>query len=185
METFYGTAFGNNDPQGFTNTFLESRDQSHFFDYSYKDYDLYDTNGQKNTLYRDILKTKIERSKLSDTFLGDHNINYLKKVICDKIAQKSGGKYKIDYKAQKTEPLVEVMTSIFLDNAKHLPTNITKQVGELNFLVIQYMVPHTISKIREQLVYMRNSSQQPYVMSLPVNPSSAGTRGLDMTQTFI
>jgi hypothetical protein len=182
----YAPAFGNQDPQGFTNRFMEARNQSQFFGQGYQDYKLiHEEPGRENTIYRDLLKSRIARSALSDAFFGGKNIELLKVVICRQIYQMSGGLYKISPESQNTEPLVMVMMTLYLDYAKNAPDNISGQVIELNQRVIDYMVPHTISKIKEHLVYIRNHSQQPLTMDRPINISQAGTRSGDMSRLFI
>lgn len=185
-DRLYAPAFINNNPTGFTNNFLEARSSSHFFDQNYPDYPLYHESNKPNTTYRDILKTRVARSPLSDAFFGDANIRHLKKLICNQIYQKSGGMYRIDPEAQNTEPMVMVMMSMFLDHAKNLPENIPQQVGELNFLVLNEMVPVTLSNIKQQLSFIRDHSQQYLPMDRPVNISSAGTKSnSSVTRTFI
>jgi len=184
-DNLYAPAFADNNPTGFTNNFLEARSQTHFFDQNYADYKLYEETGRPNTIYRDILKSRVERSPLSDAFFGDANINHLKKLICKQIYQQSGGLYPIDPHAQNTEPMVMVMMSMYLDHAKNLPNDIPGQVAELNILVIHEMVPNVLSKIKEDLSYRSAHSQQPLVINHPVNVSSAGTKSNDLTRTFI
>lgn len=184
-DTLYAPAFAQNNPTGFTNNFLEARSHTHLFDQNYADYKLYEETGRPNTLYRDLLKTRVERSPLSDAFFGDANINHLKKLICKQIYQQSGGQYPIDPKAQNTEPMVMVMMTMYLDHARNVPEDIPGQVAELNILVIHEMVPVVLSNIKQQLTYIRTHSQQPLVMNHPVNVSSAGTKSNDMTRTFI
>lgn len=186
MSYMYAPAFGNQDPQGFTNSFMETRSQRHFFDKSYQDYKLYQEEpGRTNTVYRDLLKSRIARSPVSDAFFGGGNIDNLKHAICNQIYQRSGGLYKLTPESQNTEPLVMVMMTYYLDYAKNSPGNVSGQVRELNQRVMDYMVPHTISKIKEHLVYIRTHSQQPLVMDRPVNISQAGTRSGDMSRLFI
>lgn len=197
-DKLYAPAFGDHRPAGFTNNYLEARSHNHFFDQHYSDYRLYEepgsgtgtgngigVNGPGNTLYRDILKTRIPRSLLSDTFFGEPNIMYLKKIVCKEVYQRSGGLYQIKPEAQSTEAVVTVMMSIYLDFARNLPTDIKGQVQDLNGRVLQYMIPSTISRIKEHLNYIRSHSQQPLTMNRPLHVSSAGTRSNDMSRTFL
>lgn len=185
-DKLYAPAFGDHRPVGFTNNYLEARNQTHFFDQHYSDYRLYEEPGSdSHALHRDILKTRIPRSVLSDTFFGEPNIKYLKGTVCQQVYQRSGGLYRISPEAQSTEAIVTVMMSIYLDFARNLPTDIKGQVQELNGRVLQYMVPSTISRIKEHLNYIRSHSQQPLTMNRPLHVSSAGTRSNDMSRTFL
>lgn len=186
MEHNYASAFAENNPSGFSNNWLESRNNIHLFDQNYSDYKLYEDNGQQNTIYRDLLKTRVERNPVSDAYFGDANINHLKKLICDQVYQQSGGQYKISPQSQNTEPLVMVMMTYYLDHARNLPNDIKKQVAELNYMVILDMVPRTLSNIKQQLSYIRDRSQQPLAMDRPMWISSAGTKSNpSVTKTFI
>jgi hypothetical protein len=173
-----------NNATGFTNNWLESRKQTHFFDQRYADYDLY--SEQKGESYRDVVRTAVERNPVSDMFFSYKNIKHLKWLICQSIYQKSGGKYRPAPESQSDNDLVVVMRSIYLSNARHLPDGISDQVAELNFLVMTDMVPRAISNAQQHLTYIRDSTQQPLPMDRPHYASSAGTRvNRSVTTTFI
>ena len=184
-DRLYAPAFADNNPTGFTNNFLESRRPIHYFDQKYDDYKLYEDTNRPNTIYRDLLKSRVERSVLSDGFFGDSNIEQLKKLICNQVYQKSGGLYKIDAEAQNTESLITVMMPIYLEHAKHHQYDIARQIGELNILVLDIMLPSVISNIKHSLSFIRDHSQQHLTLDRPVNVSSAGTKSNDMTRRFI
>jgi len=183
------------DTTGFTNNWLNSRDQSHFFEQRYKDFPLYDEprrpqaqqySTDDDTLYRDILKGIVERSPLSDAYFSFKNIQQLKVAICNIIAKQSGGKYVITPEAQSTNELVTVMRSIFLQNAKFLPDKIPEQILELNYMVALFVVPRAMSNIQQELSYRRDQSTQPLTMDRPMWTSTSGTKYLpSVTRTFI
>jgi hypothetical protein len=183
-------------PTGFTNNWLAERNSIHLFSQNYRDFPLYeeyrrgDGSNAYDTLYdnsyRDILKTQVERTPLSDAYFGMDNIRHLKKVICDTIYKQSGGLYKITPEAQSSNELLTVMRSIFLNNAKNFPERIKEQVAELNYLVVLDLVPRVISNIQQGLSYMRDQSQQHLTMDRPMWVSSTGTRtNRSVTTTFI
>ena len=194
MDHNYAYVHGNNNPTGFTNNWLESRKNTHLFTEHYTDFALYDENrlGQNvysnndNTMYRDIIKTMIERSPVSDMFFSHVNMNHVKNVICKTVYKRSGGKYSVTPEAQSDNDLLIVMRSIYLNHAKHLDNQIKEQVAELNYQVIIDLVPRVISNAQQHLTYIRDHSQQTLVMDRPHCVSSAGTRGnRSVTTTFI
>jgi hypothetical protein len=188
-EATYSYLGADTNPTGFTNNWLESRKATHYFDHAYADFALYEehrappaqgVNGNYDTpyndSYRDIVKTMVERTPLSDMFFSHENMKHLKVIICRSIYQQSGGKYNPSPEAQSDNELLLVMRSIFLNHSRHLPDRLREQVAELNFLVMNDMVPRAISNAQLQLSYIRDSTQQPLAMDVPRNVSSAGTR---------
>lgn len=176
-----------NNPTGFTNNWLESRKNIHLFDQNYDDFPLYAENTKSgNTSYRDILGAQLQRSELSDMFFGNSNLQHLKRLICDQVYQKSGGKYKITPQSQSDNDLLMVMKPIYLDNAKHLPEDIRSQVAELNYMVLLQMVTRVMNNVQLNLTYQRDHSQQHLTMDRPMWTSSAGTKSnQSVTDRFI
>ena len=183
-----------NNPTGFTNNWLESRKMIHTFDDHYGDFPMYEEpqgqgqgldvyNQPYNTSYRDITKTIVERSPVSDMFLSHNNVKHLKGLICSTVYRQSGGKYRISPEAQSDNDLLLVMRSIFLNNAKHLPDQIKEQVAELNYLVLLDMVPRVISNAQHHLSFIRDHSQQGLHMDRPQYMSTTGTRSNQSVST--
>ena len=187
--SFLGTP---TDPTGFTNNWLESRKETHFFSQNYSDFPLYGEPRQGpnqytevyNDIYRDIVKTEVERNPVSDFFFSHRNMKHLKWLICETVRKQSEGAYNITPEAQSDNALLEVMRSIYLNYAKNWPDKIKEQVAELNYMVIVDMVPRTISAILLHLSYQRDHSQQPLPLDRPQNMSSAGTKSNSMA-TFL
>jgi hypothetical protein len=191
MDDNFAYINANNEPSGFTNNWLESRDNVHLFDQNYGDFALYDEHrsgsnvytGVDNTSHRDILKAMVERSPVSDMYFSHDNMKHLKKVICDTVYQRSGGKYQITPEAQSDNDLLTIMRYMYLEHAKHLPEQIKEQVSELNYQVIIDLVPRVISNAQQHLSYIRDHSQQPLVMDRAQSVSSAGTRSNNAVTT--
>ena len=184
MDSYADANFSNSNPTGFTNTWLESRNNSNLFVGNYADYSITPTiDKMPATGYKDIINKKVERSPTSDMFFAEKNIKHLKWLICNRVYQQSGGKYKLTVESQSDEVLITVMMSIFIENA-HYTGPLDKQVAELNYMVMVDMVPRVIQNINLMLSYQRDS-QQPLPMSRPVNLSSAGTRSNFNTKSFI
>lgn len=175
-------------PTGFTNNWLESRKETHFFSQNYSDFPLYSEprkgpnaySEQYNDIYRDIVKTEVERNPVSDFFFSHKNMKHLKWLICETVRKRSGGLYNITAEAQSDSALLEVMRSMYLNYGKHLPDQLKEQIAELNYMVVVDMVPRTISAIQLYLSYERDHSQQPLPLDRPQNMSQSGTRSNQM-----
>ena len=66
--------------------------------------------------------------KLENTFFSDENIDLINKKIILVIFNITDKKVKINY--QSKESLIIVMRYVFIEFAKHLPSNINEQVSE-------------------------------------------------------
>ena len=141
-----------------------------------QDNDNYD-NQAKDTL----LSGTICKSILSDTFFSNQNMNTIQLLLRKRIYEKT--KYTIG-KQDNTE-LQIIMRSIFLEYARHLPTQIQEQVQELNNRIVQLCIPNMISEIRQYIHYVHEVENMPIPLDMPKNVSSAGTRTLpSVTNTF-
>jgi hypothetical protein len=173
---------GTANPSGFTNNWLEARDNRNLFNGNYRDFDTTSLGGTSKA-FRDVLNKRIERSETSDMFFGDLNVKHLKWLICKRVHQESGGKYQLTPESQSDEVLLTVMQSIFLENA-HYTGPVTTQVAELNYLILIDMVPRVIQNAQLYLTYQRDA-QQPLPLDRSVNMSSAGTKSVYNSKTFL
>jgi len=163
---------------GYTNNFFQSRHSDKLFTQSYSDYKWIDENSkEQNTVYRDILKTTIERSDVSDFFFSQRNLDHLQSLLIKLVREKSNDLYHID--RQNDTELLIVMRSIFLQYSKNLPLNIQSletQVCELNRQVILYIFPKVMSNIQQYLSYIRDHGSNVRPIDRGEHTSSAGTR---------
>ncbi len=175
---------GTANPSGFTNNWLEARDNRNLFNNNYRDFDTSAKGGMSNG-YSNVVNrlANIERSEISDKFFSPLNVKHMKWLICKKVSQESGGKYNLTPESQSDEALLMVMQSIFLDNA-HYTGPVNQQLAELNYLVLIDMAPRVIQNAQLFLTYQRDA-QQPLPMDRPVNISMAGTKSVYNTKSFL
>ena len=173
---------GTANPSGFTNNWLQARDNRNLFNGNYRDFQTVSNEGMSNG-FRDVLNKRVERSETSDKFFSNLNVKHLKWLICKRVNQESGGKYQLSPESQSEEVLLTVMQSIFLENA-HYTGPVDRQVAELNYLILVDMVPRVIQHAQLYLTYQRDA-QQPLPMDRPTDMSSAGTKSVYNTKTFL
>lgn len=175
---------GTANPSGFTNNWLEARDNRNLFNNNYRDFEMSAKGGMSNG-YSNIVNrlANIERSEVSDKFFSPLNVKHMKWLICKKVYQESGGRYNLTSETQSDEALLMVMQSIFLDNA-HYTGPVDQQLAELNYLVLIDMAPRVIQNAQLFLSYQRDA-QQPLPMDRPRNMSSAGTKGAFNNKSFL
>lgn len=162
---------------GMTNQWLEARNNTQFFTQRFGDFPHFDqqVNGS-NQIHHDMIRTQIAQSPLSDAFFADGNVQLLKQLLADGVNKQSEGAYKISAQAQSTQSMLTVMTSIFMEHARHLPNDVSGQVVELNRLVLNDIVPRVMTNIKMELTHRRDRAQQPLTMDRPRYMSQAGTR---------
>ena len=175
---------GTANPSGFTNNWLEARDNRNLFNNNYRDFDMTPKEGTSNGFSNIVNRlANIERSEISDKFFSPLNVKHMKWLICQKVSQESAGKYNLTPESQSDEALLMVRQTIFLDNA-HYTGPINQQLAELNYLVLIDMAPRVIQSAQLFLSYQRDA-QQPLPMDRPRNMSSSGTKGAFNNKSFI
>jgi len=140
-------------------------------------------NNNCNNAKETILYGTLTRSKLSDAFFSKKNMENLQDNLRYRVYVASGGEYQIG--KQNNTDLTIIMRAIYLQYAKHLPTNITGQIRELNRQVIEFALPKVMSEVKQYIHYVRQLETLPAQIPLPINVSSSGTRTLaSVTTTF-
>ena len=89
---------------------------------------------EESSDFREALNGTMENSMLSKVFFCKENIQIIQNGIRSNIYKCTDKKHIID--EQPIDIIKIIMRSIFFQNAKHLSTNITKQVEDLNNLVM-------------------------------------------------
>jgi len=133
-----------------------------------------DNNNKEDVAKDTLLSGTICTSNLSNYFFSNRNMEVIQMTLQQKIYEKSS--YIIG-KQDNTE-LQIVMRSVFLEYARHLPSQIHEQVHELNTRIVDLCVPKMISEIKQYVYYVNDIEHMPVPLDMPKNVSSAGTRVL-------
>lgn len=125
-----------------------------------------------------------QESTLSRAFFSPKNVDTLQKEIIKQVFKKTKGKYLIE-KQDETD-LQVVMRSMFIQHATYnTMESITDQIIELNFLVVDDVVPGIISQIDAHFGYLDRAFGPLRVIDRPKNVSSTGTRTIpSVTKTI-
>ena len=127
-----------------------------------------------NLIYNnEALKSIQNKSKLSDLYFSQLNIDSLQNILKYRVWLESNKKHKIAN--QSEHQLKIIMRSIFLQNGKFNNNNILDQVKELNEKVIKYCLPNILSNIEMYIAYKKTVSYLPIPIILPENVSIKGT----------
>lgn len=131
----------------------------------------------------DFKKISVESQKnvhnetvLSKLFFHPKNVRNIQKLITKEVFKRSNGEYLIE--EQNPEDLLIVMKSIFLQHAKHWPNKIREQIQELNYLVVDDVVPGIMSEIKAYFGYLDRAFGEREFMDRPLNASTKGQKTL-------
>jgi len=108
-----------------------------------------------------------QQNLLEKIFFSDENIELINKLLILTIFKKSDGEIKIA--PQSKEQLIIVMRYIFIENAKHLPYNIKNQILELNYIVVNDIIPNIITNITQKIKYLDKLNKPRDLLPLPIN----------------
>tara|TARA_Y100000816_G_C25908273_1_gene473731 strand:+ start:81 stop:602 length:522 start_codon:yes stop_codon:yes gene_type:complete len=124
------------------------------------------------TSYNSALRGTWTETKLSLVFFSEQNIELLQNQIRVGVFNMSKQQFVIG--KQSCDELKIIMRSIYLQNSKNLPINITEQVKKLNNLVVEYSVNQIYNEAIGYLKYKRDSSTMHVIPDHPTNSSGRG-----------
>lgn len=119
---------------GYTNKYLEDRNNIKTY-HLQKDHRMIDESAVDPNLRYSTMKD-LERTPLSDLFFSRRNVDYLQYMMKVLVQKETG----LIIGRQSDEELLIIMRSTFFSDAKNMPTEIPKQVAELNAKVLKYSV---------------------------------------------
>ena len=121
--------------------------------------------------YHDALTGNSYNTQLSDLFFSKENVQIIQNAIRAGVYNRSNGKHIISN--QNLDTIHIIMRSIFLQNSKNLPNNITVQIKELNELVLEEIVPKLLGEVEGYLVYRKDISEIPEPLEKPKSDTIA------------
>jgi hypothetical protein len=120
----------------------------------------------KRTMY-DNLKYTQQNTALSNLYFSSKNMRIVQNAIRANVYKISNQKYIID--EQDIDILNIIMRSIYLQNSLNQPDNLTKQIEDLNKLVIDYCVPRVYSEVEGYIQYKKDASTLAVPLSNPIS----------------
>jgi hypothetical protein len=111
-----------------------------------------------------------ENSPLSDAFFSAANQQIVQNGVRAGVYRLSNNEYVIA--PQPYTELQIVMRSIFLQQSKNLPGNLTAQIEELNRAVINYIAPRAYGEAKGYLNFLRDASTLAVPIAAPVSTVS-------------
>ena len=121
----------------------------------------------KSTEYRDSLHGILEDNILSRVFFSSGNVQILQNGLRAGVYEESGSK-KIVVPPQNIDNLKIIMRSMYLQYAQHREDiSVTKQVEDLNKIVLDYVVPTLYNEVMGYLKYMEDQSTLVLPLEVP------------------
>ena len=121
------------------------------------------------TDYTNVLTGTFERTRLSNAYFSQDNIQIIQNALRKGVYDKSNQKILIDQQPQ--DQIVTVMRSIFYQHSKNLDYNIPQQIQELNNYVINFCINTVFNEAVAYLKYKEDSSKMHIPMSAPIYSS--------------
>jgi hypothetical protein len=119
------------------------------------------------TNYYNTIKYSLEASPVSIAFLSYENRKIIQNAIKAGVYKLSKEKYIID--KQDDDVLNSIMSGIYLQYSLNKPDNITKQIEDLNKIVIEYCVPKVYGEVIGYMQYKYDASTLVVPMTHPTN----------------
>ena len=117
-----------------------------------------------------------QRTKLSDMYYSQTNIDFLQNEIINQVYKKTSGKYRIV--KQSEDELVIVMKSIFLQYARNSDVDVQLQIKTLNKYVLDYCVDNVYVNLLQYVKYIDDITKEQVVIDRPQNVDVKGNKTL-------
>jgi hypothetical protein len=116
--------------------------------------------------FRDAMTGNWYNTILSDSFFSALNIQALQNGLRAGVYQRSNGQYLIG--EQNSDELKIIMRSVFLQHSKNQPDHISKQINDLNKLVLDYAIGQVYGEAEGYMKYRHDVSNMYEPISRPV-----------------
>lgn len=131
--------------------------------------------------YRNATEGLWNETPLSQAYFSHQNIQIIQNGIRAGVYERSNGQYLIG--AQDCDSLKIIMRSVFLQHAANQPNNISKQIEELNKIVLNYCIQQVYSEAQGYMKYIDDASTLVVPIAHPVQ-SSTGDKTLEFKGWF-
>ena len=146
-------------------------------------FDIYDRiPANQCTTFREPTLGQWDETSLSNAYFSKENIQIIQNGIRAGVYKKSNQQYTVDH--QDCDALKVIMRSVFLQHAANQPQNISKQIEELNKIVLDYCIFHVYSEAQGYMKYLRDVSTLAVPLAMPVVESQRDKNNYLMPNWF-
>ena len=118
------------------------------------------------TDYSNVLTGTFERTRLSDAYFSQKNIQIIQNALRKGVYDRSNESILID--EQPKDQIVTVMRSMYFQHSKNLDNNIPKQINELNNYVLNFCIKSVFDEAVAYLKYKEDTSKMHVPMAAPL-----------------
>lgn len=133
-----------------------------------------------NASNRVAIRGTLTPTPLSDLFFSSQNVEALQHGIRYRVF--TATKQVVD--RQSDEELAIYMRAVFLQEARHLPTELIPQVRELNASVLKQAVANVVGNVKQHTQYLRDVSTLPVPLDKAVSTNVKGSKILELRKPF-
>lgn len=156
---------------GYTNKYLEDRNDLRDYKLQ-RDHRMIEEPAVDPNLRYSTLKD-LERTPVSNLFFSRKNVDFLQHMM-KKLVYKETGNI---IGRQSDEELLIIMRSIYLSDSKNLPTEISRQVADLNYKVLKYAVyDEILPKVKGYVTYLYDNLRTNVVLPRERYVNQRGSR---------
>jgi hypothetical protein len=128
--------------------------------------------------FKDAMKGNHEKNVLNEAFFSKENIRIIQNGIKVGVYERSHQRFVIG--DQDEDNLKIIMRSIYLQNARNLPTSIRHQISELNNKVLEYCVHNVYGEAVSYMKYKHDVSTLAIPHAHPVSTGVKGSKTLEL-----
>jgi hypothetical protein len=134
------------------------------------------------TTYQEPLVGQLDETPLSKAYFSDNNIQIIQNGIRAGVYRKSNGQYTIG--SQDCDSIKIIMRAIYLQHSINQPTNLSKQIEELNNMVLNYCIPKVYLEAQGYLKYLSDVSTMADPIPIPIMASQKDKRNYKLPDWF-
>lgn len=147
----------------------------------YSGYNAISEKNNESSYERNVLSGIHGNNSLNQLFFCKKNVDIVQNMIRGKVYEKT----KQIIGRQNDTDLIIIMRAVYFQFARHLPSNITQQIANLNEKTVEDIMPKLLSNIEQHKEYLKNKEALPQPIDRSINVNMKGTKQLrSVTTTF-
>jgi hypothetical protein len=132
--------------------------------------------------FRESINVMFDNTPLINAYFSQKNIQIIQNAIRANVYKHSNGQHIIGN--QDYDTLKIIMRGVFLQHSMNMEYNYTKQIIQLNELVVDYAVKQILGEIDSYIKYKRDASTLVVPLAHPVMTSTLKTKQLELKKWF-
>ena len=132
--------------------------------------------------YQQPLVGQLDETPLTKAYFSEDNISIIQNGIRAGVYRKSNGQYTIS--SQDCDEIKIIMRAVYLQHSINQIDNITKQIEELNKIVLDYCIPKVYLEAQGYLKYLSDVSTMADPIPIPIMASQNDKKNYKLPNWF-